>query len=327
MPSPGPVMAKQARAATSRVSQAIRLRSWISHHFSCINESLVRLFKSPLASLLTMAVLAIALALPGGLYMLTQNMLTLSGHWETDTQISLYLREDLSDQAAKNVALDLQRDSRLVNVQFMSRDEALDEFKRMTGFDEALDKLKHNPLPPVILISPRNDLITDALTSLAEELAERPQVELAQLDLEWIKRLNGILEIVQRSLLVLVGLLAIAVILVVGNTIRLEIENRRDEIVITRLFGATHTFIRRPFLYDGVWFGLLGGLLACILIYASLWTLGEPVGKLIDLYNSNFQPIYPGIPFIAALTSFGTLLGYLGAWTAVSQHLYKIEPE
>lgn len=287
----------------------------------------MRLFKAPLASLLTMAVLAIALALPGSLYMLTQNILALSGHWQTDTQISLYLHEDSGDQTAKGIALDLQQDSRLMNVQFMSRDQALDEFRQMTGFDEALDKLAHNPLPPVILISPRNDLTADALTRLVEELTAIPQIELAQLDLEWIKRLNGILEIIRRSLLVMVGLLAITVILVVGNTIRLEIENRRNEIVIIRLFGATHAFIRRPFLYDGMWFGLLGGLLACTLIYAALWALGAPVGRLIALYNSSFQPIYPGIPFIATLIFFGTLLGYLGAWSAVSQHLYKIEPE
>ncbi len=320
-------MARQTGAATSRLSRVARLRSWTSHHISCIKESLTRLLKTPLASLLTMAVLAMALALPGSLYMLTQNMIALSGHWQTDTQISLYLHEDSGDLAAESIALDLRQDKRLVRVQFMSRDQALDEFREMTDFDEALDKLAHNPLPPVILIYPRNDLAAEALTRLIEELAAIPQVELAQLDLEWIKRLNGILGIIQRSLLVVVGLLAIAVILVVGNTIRLEIENRRDEIVVTRLFGATHAFIRRPFLYDGIWFGLLGGLLACILIYTALWALDAPVVRLIELYNSSFQPIYPDISFIVTLTLFGTLLGYLGAWSAVSQHLYKIEPE
>ncbi len=305
----------------------VRLRSWVLHHFSCANESLIRLLKKPLASLLTVAMLAIALALPGGLYMLTQNMLALSGHWEADTRISLYLREDLDEQVARNIVANLQKDHRITKVQFMNRDEALDEFRQMTGFDEALDRLEHNPLPPVILLSPRKDLTADALTDLLQELTAMPQVDLVQLDLEWIKRLQGILGLIQRSLLIVAGLLAIAVVLIIGNTIRLEIENRRDEIVITQLFGATHAFIRRPFLYDGIWFGLLGGLLACTLIYAALRVLNEPVGRLIELYNSSFQPIYPGPSFIAALTLFAALLGYLGAWTAVSQRLHKIEPE
>ncbi len=320
-------MARQTRAATSRITRMVRLRSWVLHHFSCAHESLSRLLKTPLASLLTVAMLAIALALPGGLYMLTQNMLALSGHWEADTQISLYLREDLDEQVARNMIANLQKDHRITKVQFMNRDEALDEFRQMTGFDEALDRLEHNPLPPVILLSPRKDLTADALTELLKELTAMLQIDLVQLDLEWIKRLKGILGLIQRSLLIVAGLLAIAVVLVVGNTIRLEIENRRDEIVITRLFGATHAFIRRPFLYDGIWFGLLGGLLACILIYAALRVLSEPVGRLIELYNSSFQPVYPGLSFIAALTIFAALLGYLGAWTAVSQHLHKIEPE
>ena len=116
-------------------------------------------------------------------------------------------------------------------------------------------------------------------------------------------------------------------ILVVGNTIRLEIENRRDEIVITKLFGATHAYIRRPFLYDGMWYGLFGGLFASLLIVAAVWLLSEPVLRLIALYESSFALIFPGAPFIAGITVFGGLLGYLGAWTAVSQHLYKIEPE
>jgi cell division transport system permease protein len=148
-----------------------------------------------------------------------------------------------------------------------------------------------------------------------------------KLDLEWIKRLRGIIEIIQQAVIIIAAILAIAVILVVGNTIRLEIENRRDEIIITKLFGATHAYIRRPFLYDGLWFGLLGGLSACALIMAALWLLSEPVIRLIALYDSSFSPIYPDVVFIAGITLLGGLLGYVGAWSAVSQHLYKIEPE
>ena len=167
----------------------------------------------------------------------------------------------------------------------------------------------------------------EAGEALLKKLAKQPEVDLAQLDLEWIKRLRGIIEIIQQAVIIIAGILAIAVMLVVGNTIRLEIENRRDEIIITKIFGATHSYIRRPFLYDGLWFGLLSGVLACILIIAALWLLSEPVIRLIALYDSDFSPIYPDGVFIIGITLFGGLLGYLGAWSAVSQHLYKIEPE
>lgn len=321
-------MAKRtAKAATTHVTRATQLRAWWSHHVGCTGQSLLRLLKKPLSSLLTITVLAIALALPGGLYMLTQNILTLGSHWDTDTQITLYIQNTMTDEAAEAFAQDLQKEPRLQRVEFISREHALDEFRQMTGFDEAFDKLEHNPLPPVILSSPIRQLDTFALTALLEDLKNYPQVEHAQLDLEWIKRLNGIIDIIQRGLLVAVALLAIAVILVVGNTIRLEIENRRDEIIITKLFGATHAFIRRPFLYDGMWFGFLGGLLSCALVFAMLWLLSEPVAHLITLYSSDFEPVYPAPLEMMGCILFGSLLGYLGAWTAVTQHLYKIEPE
>jgi len=197
----------------------------------------------------------------------------------------------------------------------------------MAEFQNALEHIAENPLPAVILITPRNSLSTQSLEEIRADLVAKSQIELAQLDLEWIKRLRGIIEIIQQAVLIIAAILAIAVILVVGNTIRLEIENRRDEIVITKLFGATHAYIRRPFLYDGMWFGLLGGLFASALIITALWLISEPVTRLIALYDSSFVPIYPDLIFIAGITLLGGLLGYLGAWSAVSQHLYKIEPE
>lgn len=318
---------RQQRAATSHVTRSTQVRSWSSHHSGCLNESLLRLLRTPLSSLLTMAVLAIALALPGGLYVLSQNLLSLSKHWDTDTQITLYINRDIPDQQAEALSRQLAKDPRFTHVEFLSRDHALEEFRRMAEFQNALEHISENPLPAVILITPTSTLSTQSLDEIRSELVGKSQVELAQLDLEWIKRLRGIIEIIQQAVIIIAAILAIAVILVVGNTIRLEIENRRDEIIITKLFGATHAYIRRPFLYDGLWFGLLGGLSACVLIMAALWLLSEPVIRLIALYDSSFSPIYPDVVFIAGITLLGGLLGYVGAWSAVSQHLYKIEPE
>lgn len=318
--------ARQQRAATSHVTNFARLRSWLFHHFSCLDKSLLHLSRTPLASLLTMAVIGIALALPGGLYMLTKNLLNLSTAWDDDTQITLYLKKSVNDQQAKDLALKLNNPSRYASIRFLSRDQALQEFRLMTGFDEALDKLDENPLPATILLTPASHLSSSELETMLTNLKSEPQVELAQLDLYWVKRLHSIIQIAQRGLMIVFALLAAAVILMIGNTIRLEIENRRDEIVITKLFGATHSFIRRPFLYDGLWFGLLGGLLACLLIIGALWLLSGPVDTLIALYDSSFQPVYPDFLFILTTILFGGLLGYIGAWAAVSQHLHKIEP-
>jgi cell division transport system permease protein len=274
-----------------------------------------------------MAVLAIALALPGGLYVLSQNLLSLSEHWDTDTQITLYLNHDIDNQQAQLFANQLKRDPRFTGVSYLSRADALEEFRQMTEFQHALEYITDNPLPAVILLTPTASMSPDALADIRKELVGKSQVELAQLDLEWIKRLRGIIEIIQHAVLIIAIILAVAVILVVGNTIRLEIENRREEIVITKLFGATHAYIRRPFLYDGLWYGLFGGLIASLLIVAALSLLSEPVMRLITLYESSFSLIFPDAAFIAGITALGGLLGYLGAWSAVSQHLYKIEPE
>lgn len=317
---------RHQRSATSHVTTPVRLRSWLSHHFGCLNESLLRIFQAPLTSLLTIAVLGIALALPGGLFMLTKNLLSLSGSWDAGIHITLYLNDDISDKQGDELSQSLDNDPNFSSVQFLSRTQALEEFRQMAHFDEALDKLDQNPLPSVILITPLNTLSAKQLTPVLEELKNKPEIQLVQLDLEWIKRLQAIIQTAQHGLLVIFALLALAVILVVGNTIRLEIENRRDEIVITKLFGATNAFIRRPFLYDGLWFGLFGGLFACLLILAALWILDGPIATLIELYDSEFQPIYPDLIFILSMVLLGGFLGYIGAWMAVSQHLHKIEP-
>ena len=318
--------ARTQRAATARITSMTRFHAWLAHNAGCLNESLQRFTKTPLANLLTIMVLGIALSLPGSLYMLTKNLLSLSGNWDKGTHITLYLNQDVGDAQAAELALSLEDPARYSSIQFLSRDQALAEFRRLTRFNEALDKLDKNPLPAVILLTPVDTLTAKQLQPLLGALQDRPEVELAQLDLQWIQRLQSILQIAQRALLVVFALLALAVILVVGNTIRLEIENRRDEIVITKLFGATHAFIRRPFLYDGLWFGLLGGLLSSLLIVIALWLLASPVARLIALYDSNFQPIYPDTLFILTMIVFGGLLGYAGAWLAVSQHLHQIEP-
>ena len=319
--------ARPQLAATAHITRRVQMQSWFFHHARCMANSLLRLLRTPLSSALTIAVLAIALALPGGLYILSQNLLSLSDHWDTDTQITLYLHMDITDQKAETLSKQLANDTHFSHVKFLSRAHSLEEFREMAAFRSALEYISDNPLPAVILLTPAASLSAQKLEEIRVQLLDKPEIELAQLDVEWVKRLRGIIQVLQHAVTIIAAILAIAVILVVGNTIRLEIENRRDEIIITKLFGATHAYIRRPFLYDGLWYGLLSGVLACALILFALHLLNESIIRLITLYGSDLDPGHPGMLFIAGITLSGALLGYLGAWTAVSLHLYKIEPD
>jgi len=153
-----------------------------------------------------------------------------------------------------------------------------------------------------------------------------PETELAQLDLEWVQRLAAILDIAQRVILIISCLLALAVLLVIGNTIRLEIQNRRDEIVVTKLIGATNGFVRRPFLYSGIWYGALGALIAWAVVATGFWLLAEPATRLAGLYQSDFMLETHPLLLLPVLLGGGVLLGLLGSWLAVGRHLSEIEP-
>ena len=161
---------------------------------------------------------------------------------------------------------------------------------------------------------------------MTDSLSALPGVELAQLDVQWVKRLHAILQIIRRSVTALAALLSLAVLLVVGNTIRLDILNRRAEIEVTKLIGATDGFIRRPFLYGGIWYGLLGGILALALSGAALLLLREPVAQLSSLYASAFRLRMFDWRLAALVLGGGATLGWLGSWLAVGRHLKRIEP-
>jgi cell division transport system permease protein len=153
-----------------------------------------------------------------------------------------------------------------------------------------------------------------------------PQIDQAVLDLEWVQRLYSMMALGKRLVIALAALLALGVLLVVGNTIRLAIESRRDEIVIVKLVGGTNAFVRRPFLYTGLWYGLGGGILAWLIIGFGLFWLSSPVAELAGLYRSQFELQGLGIGDSLMMWLCGGLLGLAGAWLAVSRHLGAIEP-
>jgi cell division transport system permease protein len=303
------------------------VRSYFVRHLQVSLNSLGRLYRSPLASLMTAAVLGIALALPSGLYLLTGNLQRLGTQWDGNANLSLFLDKAVSQQQARILRKKLATWPEIDSLRLITPDQALAEFRELSGFGDALDALDENPLPTVLAIKPAGDH-TDAESAavLLQKLRALPQVELAQLDLQWVKRFNAIVDIVRRSIWVMAALLGLAVLLIVGNTIRLEIQNRRDEIEITKLIGATNGFIRRPFLYSGFWYGLSGALLAGVLVELAFLQLHGPVRQLAGLYQSAFSLQTLHSLEVLGLLLAGMVLGLLGAWSAVGRHLAAIEP-
>lgn len=209
----------------------------------------------------------------------------------------------------------------------INKTQALKEFKKISGFGNAIEALGGNPLPHVLTIQPVVDSTRpDKIRHLLKQLNQKKQVELAQLDLQWVKRLYAMLEIAQRGIWVIASLLGLAVLLVVGNTIRLDIQNRREEIEVTKLIGGTDAFIRRPFLYTGLWYGISGGLLAWLLTALSMSLLDNSVEHLAALYNSGFELRGLNASEAFSLIGFSCFLGLAGSWIAVGRHLSEIEP-
>lgn len=304
-----------------------QLKSYFAHHLRVSLASLGRLYAQPVSTFMTAAVIAIALALPVGLYIALDNVGQLSNGWDNSTKISLFLRTDVKDKAAKQLMQRLEKHKDIKKIEYIDKEQGLKQFKEISGFGDALKHLDNNPLPIVLVVQP--EIETDQAsktTQLVKELGKNKLIELAQLDVQWVKRLYTFLEIANRGIWVISSMLAFAVLLIVGNTIRLDIQNRRAEIEVSKLIGASDAFIRRPFLYTGIWYGIIGSLLAWIITLISLLLMEKPISKLALLYQSDFHLSGLGIGNTLLLILISSLLGLIGSWIAVSKHLKEIEP-
>jgi cell division transport system permease protein len=304
-----------------------RLVAWAVSHARAFFFSLGKIYRAPVASLMTIAVLGIALALPSGLYLLLNNIEKATAGWDHGARISLFLEQDLSTTKQKELADKIQMRPEIIKVDRISAEQALSEFKLHSGFGAALDALDENPLPPVLVVYPDHEGTSlEAMEVLIENLGRTRGVEEVILDMRWLQRLQAIMETTRRTVYVIAGMLALTVILVVGNTIRLDIQNRRQEIEVAKLIGATDAFIRRPFLYGGLWYGLIGSLLGIIAVESSLTLMHGPVEQLAGLYGSDFTLQGLNLKETLWVFTIGTLLGWLGSWIAVGRHIRDIEP-
>ena len=315
-------------AVQAKTSLSDRLRGYTSHHRTSFVSSLGRLLKTPVQTLMTALVVAIALALPAILYVSLGNIQQLGDSWDADPKLSAYLKVGAAPEAVTQLIERIKQLADVDTVEYLSPDRAMKDFQRMSGFGEVLSALDENPLPGTLIISPVKTALEPArLSLLAEKVAAEAIVDEITLDMEWVRRLRELMVLGKKIVFALATLLGLGVLLAIGNTIRLAIENRREEIVVIKLVGGTNGFVRRPFMYTGAWYGFIGGLLACLIVAIGYMVLQGSVARLASLYQSNFHFVGLGLGGNLALLALSTLLGWLGAWLAVGRHLTQIEPQ
>jgi len=302
------------------------MRAWLRSHAYGLLSSLGRFARQPFNHLLTLGVLALALALPTLGHLSLKNLKHLSSALSQPGDASLFLRSDVSAIQAQNLQDQVAVMPGISGVSMKTPDQALAEFRELTSFTDALNVLEGNPLPYVLVVTMvPSTLKSERAMALVGELRLLSQVEIVQFDQEWLQRLKALMALAEKGVLVFGALLALTVLLVIGNTIRLEIAGRADEIQIVRLVGASTGFVRRPFLYSGFWFGAFGAALAVALVTLAVHLLKPAVGALALSYGSTFELQGLDAFELTGLLAIGTSLGWLGALIASTSHLLRSE--
>jgi len=310
-----------------RVSFLQRLLSLPIRHLQQAIGSLGNLWRTPFTSVMTVFVLGISLALPATLHLFVKNAEQISEQWDSASQITLFLKLSISDKSAKSLVKRISLYNEVAEVHYISAEQALKEFKILSGFGQSLEYLDKNPLPATLLVTPTQRASqAQAANDLLAKLIKEREVDQGKLDLEWLTRLEAMARLIEDIVLGVALLLCLSVVLIVGNTIRLAILNEKDAIAIMKLVGATDSFIQRPFLYAGAWYGIFGGLLSCCVVLLLTQYLGHAISELTELYRSSF--ILQGLSFndVLRLIAFAVTLGLLGSYISVRQHIKAIEP-
>ena len=297
---------------------------YLSLHYKNLVDALTRITEQPLGNLMTIVVIGIALALPAGLRVMVSNISTMSDSWDAAADFTIYLEMTVDETRANELARNIEQRTDVRRAILIDRAQALVEFQNYSGFGEALETLQVNPLPHALIISPTGGSTSD-VSELAMALEGMEETALVQLDTAWVKRLRSILELALRVVDIVTVLLGFGVIIVIGNTIRLEINNRQDEIEVIKLVGGSNGYVRRPFLYSGFWYGFGGGIVAILTIWGVLGLVNSPARALAELYDSSYRLI--GLNFMETLMLLGTggLLGWAGAAIATARHLRDAE--
>lgn len=305
-----------------------RLQSYLVLHVQTAKAALRRMRGTPFAMALTLLVIAVTFALPTSFHLLVKNLRMVGGDLEVTNEISLYLKPELSNDAGRKLADRLKSHAQIAETRLITKEAGIEQLKAYSGFGEALATLNFNPLPVVIGIRPKDSLAQpEQVERLVAELKALPEADLVQSDIQWMHRLHAMLQVAERSFGVLGVLLGAAVVFIIGNTIRLELYGRREEIIVQKLLGATDRFIRRPFLYTGFWFGFLGSVGAWIVVGVMLLVVRAPIQQLNTLYGSDFSLAFLGFRESILLIGGASFLGIAGAYTVLVYHLRDVRPE
>lgn len=317
----------QARVTPARRGPIAALRVYVARHAQVFVASLGRLTRQPFGTLMTVTVIGIALALPASLELLVRNARSATASWNEVLDLSVYFKRDVQIRKVEQLARNLRERPGVGRVVVIPAEQALREFREFSGFGPALDALTDNPLPHAMVVRPAADRGSPSEISVLQRYLQNwPEVELVQVDTEWVTRFHSMLQLLRRIVTLAAALLAAGVVVIVGNTIRLDIQSRRAEIEVIKLVGGSDAFVRRPFLYGGFWYGLAGGALACGLVSLGLWMLADPVARVTSLYGSDFRLTGMDLRSLGTLLGGGALLGWVGSWIAAARHLRSIEP-
>ena len=291
-------------------------------------HSLGEMWRTPLASLMTIAVLGLSLTLPATLYLVVKNVQQVSSGFEEASEISLFVKESMSEQETQTLVKRLALYAEVESVEFISKQQALKEFKDVSGFGQALEYLDSNPLPDVVLVTPtQRHRQPNAAKALLTKLENEREVDFGKLDIAWLERLNALLDLLKESVITIALLLLTSVTLIIGNTIRLSIMDKKEEIQVMKLVGATNTFIHAPFLWTGIWYGVIGGLFAFICIALMMWWLTSAVSSVAGVYQTSFSLIGLTLNEFGALVLLATSLGFIGSYLSVNRYIKEIEPD
>jgi cell division transport system permease protein len=301
--------------------------TWVTRHLQSMFAALGRLLRRPLSTLLTTLVIAVALALPAGLWLVVKNARAATGDLATAVQVTAYMKVGTPIARADQLAGQLRERPEVASVRVIPAEQALKEFREYSGFGSALDALTDNPLPHALVVQPRVEQRDGGtIERLRASLAGTPDVDTVQADAEWARRLAALLDVLRTLFLAAAALLAVGVLAVIGNTIRLEIGARREEIEVTKLVGGSDAFVRRPFLYAGLFQGLFGGLLSLGLVALVIASVEAPIARLTALYGGRFRLGGLSLEEAGIVLLVGAVLGLLGAWIGAARHLSRIEP-
>jgi cell division transport system permease protein len=299
---------------------------WVNNIRQIIT-SLGEIWRTPVASVMTILVMGLSLTLPATLHVIVKNVQSINVEWDSASEISLFLNEGLTEQQISSAIRRISAYDEVEALRYISKQDAVDEFKALSGFGEALTYLEHNPLPASFIVTPvKTARQAESARNLLIKLENEREVDFGKLDIDWLARLNAIVSMLEESVITVATLLLLSVVLIIGNTIRLSIISRREEIEVMKLVGATEAFIQRPFVYTGIWYGIMGGFVAFMVVAFVVWWMQSALTDIAGLYMSDFDIV--GLTFGEFLTLMivASGLGFSGAFWSVHRHIKEIEP-